>query len=177
MTSQEMRNALYQKKATDLLRSMVALNSFKDATGGKIPSKRMTDCDFANRFLAFYLCRQDYDGNLDGFMGDALEKVNKMSQEELGRRVGRSKSVISSYENNIKIQPLDVLVEIALVFNVSLDYLVGIDKKEMISANGLSERASELAEEKVLIPMAGEVESLNAAVAAALLMYESFRKR
>ena len=44
-------------------------------------------------------------------------------------------------------------------------------------ANGLSERASELAEEKVLIPMAGEVESLNAAVAAALLMYESFRKR
>ncbi|MGN0505151.1 MAG: TrmH family RNA methyltransferase [Lachnospiraceae bacterium] len=44
-------------------------------------------------------------------------------------------------------------------------------------ANGLSERASELAEEKVLIPMAGEVESLNAAVAAALLMYEAFRKK
>ena len=83
LTPQEMRNALYQKKATDLLRSMVALNSFKDATGGKIPSKRMTDCDFANRFLAFYLCRQDYDGNLDGFMGDVLEKVNKMSQEEI----------------------------------------------------------------------------------------------
>ena len=69
-----------------------------------------------------------------------LRERNKMSQEELGRRVGRSKSVISSYENNIKIPPLDVLVEIALVFNVSLDYLVGIDKKEMISANGLSER-------------------------------------
>ena len=44
-------------------------------------------------------------------------------------------------------------------------------------ANGLSEKASELAEEKVLIPMAGSVESLNAAVAAALLMYESFRKQ
>jgi len=83
LTPQEMRNALYQKKATDLLRSMVALDSFKNATGGKIPSKRMTDCDFANRFLAFYLCREDYDGNLDGFMGDALEKVNKMSQEEI----------------------------------------------------------------------------------------------
>lgn len=44
-------------------------------------------------------------------------------------------------------------------------------------ANGLSEEASELAEEKVLIPMAGSVESLNAAVAAALLMYEAFRKQ
>ena len=32
-----------------------------------------------------------------------LRERNKMSQEELGRRVGRSKSVISSYENNIKI--------------------------------------------------------------------------
>lgn len=42
-------------------------------------------------------------------------------------------------------------------------------------ANGLSGEAASLAEEKVLIPMAGEVESLNAAVAAALLMYEAFR--
>lgn len=44
-------------------------------------------------------------------------------------------------------------------------------------ANGLSEEASGLANEKVLIPMAGNVESLNAAVAAALLMYEAFRKQ
>ncbi len=44
-------------------------------------------------------------------------------------------------------------------------------------ANGLSEEASDAAEEKVLIPMAGNVESLNAAVAAALLMYEAFRKQ
>lgn len=44
-------------------------------------------------------------------------------------------------------------------------------------ANGLSEEVSELADEKVLIPMAGSVESLNAAVAAALLMYEAFRKQ
>ena len=44
-------------------------------------------------------------------------------------------------------------------------------------ANGLSDEVAELAEEKVLIPMAGQVESLNAAVAAALLMYEAFRGR
>lgn len=44
-------------------------------------------------------------------------------------------------------------------------------------AKGLSERAAELATEKVVIPMAGRTESLNAAVAAALLMYEAFRRR
>lgn len=83
LTSQEMRNALYQKKATDLLKRMVKLDSFRKATGGKIPSKRMTDCDFANRFVAFYLYRKDYDGNLDEFMGDALENINRMSQQEI----------------------------------------------------------------------------------------------
>ena len=83
LTSQEMRNALYQKKATNLLKRMVKLDSFRKATGGKIPSKRMTDCDFANRFVAFYLYRKEYDGNLDEFMGDALENINRMSQQEI----------------------------------------------------------------------------------------------
>lgn len=43
--------------------------------------------------------------------------------------------------------------------------------------NGLTMMAAEAADEKVRIPMAGEVESLNAAVAAALLMYETARVR
>jgi TrmH family RNA methyltransferase len=38
--------------------------------------------------------------------------------------------------------------------------------------NGLSDEATELAKEKVIIPMSGKVESLNASVAAALMMYE-----
>ena len=38
-------------------------------------------------------------------------------------------------------------------------------------ANGLSDEASEMADELIRIPMHGQVESLNAAVAAALLMY------
>lgn len=50
-----------------------------------------------------------------------LRKSRNMSQEDLGRRIGRSKPVISSYENNIKIPPLDVLISISTVFNVSLD--------------------------------------------------------
>lgn len=83
LTQQEMRNALYQKKATDLLRRMAALDSFKEATGGKISTTRMTDCDFANRFVAFYLRKEQYEGDLDPFMGDALDYVNKMPQAEI----------------------------------------------------------------------------------------------
>ena len=67
-----------------------------------------------------------------------------MSQEELGSRIQRSKSVISSYENNLKIPPLLVLTDIASVFNVSLDYLVGIDKAEMVSIDGLTEQQKDI---------------------------------
>lgn len=44
-------------------------------------------------------------------------------------------------------------------------------------ANGLSSDASEKADRLIKIPMAGKVESLNAAVAAAILMYEAARQR
>ena len=69
-----------------------------------------------------------------------LREQFKMSQEELGRRVGRSKSVISSYENNLKIPPLEILTNIAVIFHVSLDYLVGIDKNEMVSVENLTKQ-------------------------------------
>ncbi len=44
-------------------------------------------------------------------------------------------------------------------------------------ANGLSERAVKEADKLIKIPMAGQVESLNAAIAAAILMYEAARQR
>ena len=68
-----------------------------------------------------------------------LRMSHNMSQTALGKKIQRSKSVICGYENNVRIPPLDVLVKIAVLFNVSLDYLVGIDKNEMVSLEGLSE--------------------------------------
>lgn len=69
----------------------------------------------------------------------SLREASRLSQEQLGKKVGRSKSVISSYENNIKFPPAEILVQMAVIFNVSLDYLVGIDKNEMVPISGLSE--------------------------------------
>lgn len=43
-------------------------------------------------------------------------------------------------------------------------------------ANGVSKNISELADEKITIPMSGRVESLNASIAASLLMYEACHK-
>lgn len=56
-------------------------------------------------------------------------------------------------------------------FRGSCAFLIGNE------ANGLSERASMMADALIKIPMQGKVESLNAAVAAAILMYEAARQR
>ena len=70
---------------------------------------------------------------------DLREKV-RWSQEELGRKVNKSKSTISLYENDGLVPPGDTLIEMASLFNVSLDYLVGIDKNEMVSIDKLTEQ-------------------------------------
>ena len=43
--------------------------------------------------------------------------------------------------------------------------------------NGLTEETAMLADTYIRIPMEGQVESLNAAVASSLLMYEAYRQR
>lgn len=53
-------------------------------------------------------------------------------------------SVISNYENNIKIPTLDVLTTMARIYNVSLDYLVGFDKKDQVILEGMTDGQREL---------------------------------
>ncbi|MBE6903661.1 MAG: helix-turn-helix transcriptional regulator [Ruminococcaceae bacterium] len=73
-----------------------------------------------------------------------LRISHNLTQEELGKKIGRSKSVVCGYENNTAIPPLEVLTQLAVIFNVSLDYLVGIDKNEMVSLSGLNQKQREL---------------------------------
>lgn len=85
LTSQEMRNALYQGKATQLLKRMVLSESFKMATDNRVTNKRMADSDLANRFLAFFLRKNVYNGELDSFLADTLDIINKMDDIEIDR--------------------------------------------------------------------------------------------
>lgn len=94
LTPQEMRNALYQGKSTKLLKDMVSLESFKLATGRKIKEKRMVDRDFANRFVAFYLFKSQYDSGLDVFMSRSLEAINRMDQGEV-------ESILKAFDNSM----------------------------------------------------------------------------
>lgn len=67
-----------------------------------------------------------------------LRKRRGFSQATLGIRINKSKSAVSSYESNSQMPPLDVLISIAQVLDVSLDYLVGFEHNADYSTKDLS---------------------------------------
>lgn len=79
---QEMRHALNQGPAAMLIKKMAEMESFKRATNHSVPSKRMQDRDFANRFVAFYLGYDEYSGELDNFMNSQMGSLNLMSEDK-----------------------------------------------------------------------------------------------
>ena len=67
-----------------------------------------------------------------------------MAKNELAKRISKSKSAVCGYENEAQVPPLDVLVSIASVLNVSLDYLVGFEKEESVSVKDLAYKQKRL---------------------------------
>lgn len=64
-------------------------------------------------------------------LGDTLRSLrtlNKMTQKELADRLSISPSTIGMYEQNRRMPDIDTLTKIAHVFNISVDYLLGIEK-------------------------------------------------
>ena len=58
----------------------------------------------------------------------ALRKARKMSQVELGKRLGVTKQCVCNWETDY-IQPsIEMLVRMATLFSVSTDYLLGFER-------------------------------------------------
>jgi len=78
LTPQEIRNAIYQGKATEALNKLSTIPEFLNAIGGKISKSRMQDKDFVCRFIAFYLTDyKDYKPDLDNFLNEGMELLRK----------------------------------------------------------------------------------------------------
>lgn len=73
-----------------------------------------------------------------------LRKQRGLTQKMLAERINKSLSAVSSYETNTQLPPLDVLISMASVLNVSLDYLAGFERREILVVDGLSEPQKDL---------------------------------
>lgn len=65
--------------------------------------------------------------NLIGQRIKALRKNNKLTQEELGKMLNVTKVSVCCYEKGTRTPSLETLIDLANIFRVSLDYLVGND--------------------------------------------------
>ena len=66
-----------------------------------------------------------------------LRTAKKLSQKELAGIIGVTKSVVSFYESGDRFPSYDVLVKISCVFNVTTDYLLGVDTGKTVNVSGL----------------------------------------
>lgn len=69
----------------------------------------------------------------------SLRTAQKMTQQQLGERIGVAKSIVSYYESCDRYPSYDVLVRIAHVFHTTTDYLLDIAKDNVVDVTGLSE--------------------------------------
>lgn len=62
-----------------------------------------------------------------------------MTQAQLAQKLSLTKSVISAYETGLRLPSYDVLIQIAKIFNVTTDYLLGLERKYELDLSGLTQ--------------------------------------
>ena len=70
----------------------------------------------------------------------ALREEKGWGQAELARRLGITRNGVNSWEQGLSMPSPACLVDLADVFSVSTDYLLGVDAKATINVTGLSDR-------------------------------------
>lgn len=54
-----------------------------------------------------------------------LRKQHNLSQSELADKINVSRTIIGNYERNTNTPSIEVIIKMAKVFNVTIDYMIG----------------------------------------------------
>lgn len=68
-----------------------------------------------------------------------LRRDKHLTQVQVAKRIGVTASMVSSYETDIRLPSYEVMLRIADVFGVSVDYLLGRQEKRFLDISELSE--------------------------------------
>lgn len=69
----------------------------------------------------------------------ALRESRGMTQAELARQLGITRSGVNAWEMGLSVPSTQYVVDLALFFNVSSDFLLGIDSSFALNVEGLSD--------------------------------------
>lgn len=73
-----------------------------------------------------------------GIILQRLRKEKGMTQKQLADRIYKESSIISRYEKGLQNPTFETVKEFAAIFNVSMDYLAGMERDSNISTLGLN---------------------------------------
>lgn len=87
LTGQEIRHALFQGKATKLLKRLATSNEFLTATGGAVSDTRMDARECALRYIAFHIHPYDeyLKSDLNSFLSNTMDNINAMSDADIAK--------------------------------------------------------------------------------------------
>lgn len=74
----------------------------------------------------------------------SLRENQNKTQSELAKQLGITRSSVNAWEMGISVPSTQYVVELAHIFKVSTDYLLGVDTTSSISVAGLSEKDVEI---------------------------------
>ena len=69
----------------------------------------------------------------------ALREGKRLSQSDVAARLEVTRATISGYECNTITPSVEQLVKLAVLYNTSLDYMMGMENRSYISLDDLSE--------------------------------------
>lgn len=97
--------------------------------------------------------------NIDTYsLGERLKEVREsrnLSQAAVAERIEVTNAAISAYELNTSTPSLETFIKLALFFNVSADYLLGLDKRNIVRAKILPQE-----QQKKILTLLNIVEDL-----------------
>ena len=74
----------------------------------------------------------------------SLREHQNKTQSELAKQLGITRSSVNAWEIGISVPSTQYVVELAHIFKVSTDYLLGVDTTSSISVAGLTEKDVEI---------------------------------
>lgn len=74
----------------------------------------------------------------------ALREQQNMTQTQLAKQLGITRSSVNAWEMGISVPSTQYIVELANIFRVSTDYLLGVSNTASISVTGLTEKDIQL---------------------------------
>ena len=69
-----------------------------------------------------------------------LRLSKKLSQRAAAKKLNIDNSTLSAYERNIISPSVDIVRSLAIMYNTTSDYILGLDNKKTISVESLTDR-------------------------------------